>query len=235
MSNYIVTTDFAAKDALPSGNPGKVAQGTQVDTEFDNIAVAVATKEDTANKGSANGYAGLDSGAKVPKAQLPTAVAYEDEANTFTQQNDFSNLRVGGQLNFSAGISGFMEIVNRAAGALGLRLYLGASGTAPLVEVTAAGAMTAAGNTVWTSANDGAGSGLDADLLDGLSSTAFATASHNHSAAELTSGTLADARVAASNVAQHVAKNISAKTGTVKTLSTSAASGGADGDIWYRY
>jgi ABC-type microcin C transport system duplicated ATPase subunit YejF len=29
--------------------------------------------------------------------------------------------------------------------------------------------------------------------------------------------------------------NITGKTGTTKTLSTSAASSGADGDIWYRY
>lgn len=37
---------------------------------------------------------------------------------------------------------------------------------------------------------DGGGSGLDADLLDGLSSAAFALASHAHSAADITSGTL---------------------------------------------
>jgi hypothetical protein len=33
------------------------------------------------------------------------------------------------------------------------------------------------GNTIWTSANDGAGSGLDADLLDGLTSASINTAS----------------------------------------------------------
>lgn len=36
------------------------------------------------------------------------------------------------------------------------------------------------GGTVWTSGNDGAASTLDADLLDGLNSTAFATSSHTH-------------------------------------------------------
>ncbi len=59
--------------------------------------------------------------------------------------------------------------------------------------------------TVWTAANDGPGSGLNADLLDGLNSTAFANASHNHAASETTSGTFADARIAASNVTQHQA------------------------------
>jgi hypothetical protein len=234
MANYIVTTDFAAKDALPTGNPGKVAQGTQLDTELDNIATAIATKEDTANKGSANGYAGLDSSADVPRAQLPSAIAYEDEANTFSQQNDFSNLRVVGQLNYTTGVSGFMEIVNRALGALGLRIYLGAGGTTPIVEISSAGAITAAGNTVWTSANDGSGSGLDADTVDGQQASAFAASSHNHSASEITSGTLAIAR-GGTGQTDGTARNVTGKAGVAKTLSTSAPSGGSDGDIWYRY
>ena len=44
MSNYIKTTNFAAKDSLPSGNPSKIVKGTEINTEFDNIAVASATK-----------------------------------------------------------------------------------------------------------------------------------------------------------------------------------------------
>ena len=44
-------------------------------------------------------------------------------------------------------------------------------------------------------ANDGAGSGLDADLLDGSHASVFALASHPHSGADITSGTVADARI----------------------------------------
>lgn len=43
--------------------------------------------------------------------------------------------------------------------------------------------------------NDGLGSGLDADLLDGQQASAFANAVHLHSAADITSGVIADARV----------------------------------------
>lgn len=43
---------------------------------------------------------------------------------------------------------------------------------------------------VWTSASDGAGSGLDADLLDGQHASAFAAASHTHSYLPLSGGTL---------------------------------------------
>lgn len=51
----------------------------------------------------------------------------------------------------------------------------------------------------------GTGSTLDADLLDGNEAAAFAGASHTHAAADINSGTLADARVAESNVTQHEA------------------------------
>lgn len=49
--------------------------------------------------------------------------------------------------------------------------------------------------TAWTSGNDGSGTGLDADLLDGNHSNAFATASHNHLGQTWTWGTNANALV----------------------------------------
>jgi len=49
MSNYTQTTNFATKDALASGNPLKVVKGTEINTEFANIATAVATKADLAS------------------------------------------------------------------------------------------------------------------------------------------------------------------------------------------
>lgn len=49
MSNYTKTTNFAAKDSLPSGNPNKIVKGTEIDSEFNNIATASATKADANN------------------------------------------------------------------------------------------------------------------------------------------------------------------------------------------
>jgi hypothetical protein len=46
VSNYTKSTNFAAKDSLPSGNANKVVKGTEINTEFDNIATAIATKAD---------------------------------------------------------------------------------------------------------------------------------------------------------------------------------------------
>jgi hypothetical protein len=47
VSNYTPSTNFATKDALSSGDPLKIVRGTEINTEFTNIAVAVATKLDT--------------------------------------------------------------------------------------------------------------------------------------------------------------------------------------------
>ena len=49
MSNYTKTSNFATKDSLPSGNAAKIVRGTEIDTEFNNIATASATKADTAS------------------------------------------------------------------------------------------------------------------------------------------------------------------------------------------
>jgi hypothetical protein len=46
MSNYVQSTNFATKDALSSGDPLKIVKGTEINTEFNNIATAVATKAD---------------------------------------------------------------------------------------------------------------------------------------------------------------------------------------------
>ena len=44
MSDYSKTTNFTAKDSLPSGNPSKLIKGSEFDTEFDALETAVATK-----------------------------------------------------------------------------------------------------------------------------------------------------------------------------------------------
>ena len=46
MTNYTKSTNFASKDSLAVGNPLKIVKGTEIDTEFNNIASASATKAD---------------------------------------------------------------------------------------------------------------------------------------------------------------------------------------------
>lgn len=49
MSNYTKVTNFTAKDSLPPGNSNKVVRGSEIDTEFTNVATAIATKTDNAS------------------------------------------------------------------------------------------------------------------------------------------------------------------------------------------
>lgn len=49
MSNYTKSTNFATKDSLATGNPGKIVKGTEIDTEFNAISAAIATKADSAS------------------------------------------------------------------------------------------------------------------------------------------------------------------------------------------
>lgn len=44
MSDYSKSTNFTTKDTLPTGNSGKIVKGTELDTEFTNIASAISSK-----------------------------------------------------------------------------------------------------------------------------------------------------------------------------------------------
>jgi hypothetical protein len=46
MSNYTKSTNFTAKDSLPSGNASKIVKGSEIDAEFNAIETASATKLD---------------------------------------------------------------------------------------------------------------------------------------------------------------------------------------------
>ena len=66
MSNYTKTVNFAAKDALTTGDANKVVKGTEIDTEFNNIATAVATKYDSSSTiAVANGGTGATTAASA--------------------------------------------------------------------------------------------------------------------------------------------------------------------------
>jgi len=49
VSNYTKATNFATKDSLNTGNPSKIVKGTEIDTEFNAISSAIASKADLAS------------------------------------------------------------------------------------------------------------------------------------------------------------------------------------------
>jgi hypothetical protein len=81
MSNYTQSTNFATKDALTSGDPLKIVKGTEINTEFVNIAVAVATKADLASPTFTGTPAAPTASAGNNSTQIATT-AYIDAAIT---------------------------------------------------------------------------------------------------------------------------------------------------------
>ena len=66
MSDYTKTVNFAAKDSLSTGNSNKVVRGSEIDTEFNNIATAVATKLNSSGAVFTNAVSFPDGTANAP-------------------------------------------------------------------------------------------------------------------------------------------------------------------------
>lgn len=81
MSNYTQSTNFATKDALPSGDPLKIVKGTEINTEFNNISVAIATKADLVSPTFTGTPAAPTASAGTNSTQISTT-AYVDAAVT---------------------------------------------------------------------------------------------------------------------------------------------------------
>lgn len=87
MSDYTKSTNFASKDSLASGNPLKIVKGTEIDTEFNNIATAVATKLDS-NGGTLT--SGTVSGGTINNAVIGGTTPAAITGTTVTATTGFS-------------------------------------------------------------------------------------------------------------------------------------------------
>ena len=85
------------------------------------------------------------------------------------------------------------------------------------------------GNTMWTAGNDGSGSGLDADLLDGQHG------SYYRSASNLNAGTLPDARLATSTTYNLGGIKVSAVANDQNYIAFSGTTGDQNGNYNHTY
>lgn len=186
-------------------------------------------------------------------------------ANTFTARQ---NIVVGGEaLRLAAGANDYIAWWNPAQTTRYGYIQMVAGGQMIInneqsqpVDIYGSAIRHNGANTVWHSANDGSGSGLDADLLDGRQGSEVANGStaalrtpsgyiyatyFNQSSTEAENPNVTNIIVTAGDGffrkatpaylgTQMSARNISSKGGTNKTLSSASPSGGADGDIWYQ-
>ena len=118
--SYTKLTDFAAKDALLSGNPSKLLRGTEIDAEFTSIAADSVSKDatialksatsTTVTKTSTTGAALIPAGTT---AERPTPAFGHQRANSTTGLMEWWNgtiwTQMGGGATGSGGDQVFYE------------------------------------------------------------------------------------------------------------------------------
>jgi hypothetical protein len=93
MANYTKLTDFASKDALPTGNAAKIVKGTEIDDEFEALETAVATKSDIASPAFTGVPTAPTAAAGTNTTQLATtAHVFAERSNAVTLTNKTVNL-----------------------------------------------------------------------------------------------------------------------------------------------
>ena len=125
MSNYTKTTNFASKDNLSPGNPLKIVKGTEIDTEFNNIQTAVATKTDNASAnitgGSITGITDLavadgGTGASTATAALNNLLPSQTSNANKYLQTDGTNATWDAVSLSTADITGTLPVANGGTG-----------------------------------------------------------------------------------------------------------------------
>jgi hypothetical protein len=125
MSNYTKTTNFATKDNLSPGNPLKIVKGAEIDTEYNNIATAVATKTDNASAaitgGSITGITDLavadgGTGASTAAGALNNLLPSQTSAANKYLQSDGTNASWDAVSLSTADITGTLPVANGGTG-----------------------------------------------------------------------------------------------------------------------
>ena len=125
MSNYTKTTNFATKDNLSPGNPLKIVKGAEIDTEYNNISTAIATKTDNASAnitgGTITGITDLaiadgGTGASTATAALNNLLPSQTSAANKYLQSDGTNASWDAVSLSTSDITGTLPVANGGTG-----------------------------------------------------------------------------------------------------------------------
>ena len=152
MSNYTKSTNFASKDNLTSGDPLKIVKGTEINTEFDNISTAIATKADLASPT----FTGTVNVATLTASSTITGSLTGNVTGNLTGAVTGS-LAGGTGLPLTTGVTGTLPVANGGTGAATLTGYgavvMNSAGTAATsVAPSTSGNLLTSNGTTWTSA-----------------------------------------------------------------------------------
>lgn len=156
MSNYTKSTNFATKDNLPTGDPLKIVKGTEIDTEFNNIATAVSTKLDS-NGGTLTG--GTISGGSI--SGITDLAVADGGTGASTASGARTNLgaAASGANSDITSLTGLTTALSVAQGGTGATSFtsgslLKGSGTSAVAVASASDIVTAIGSTAVAKATD---------------------------------------------------------------------------------
>ena len=126
MSDYTKIVDYAAKDALLTGNPAKLVKGTEIGAEFDAIVTAVATKVD-------------ETGGAATNLTLTTPILGTPQSGTVTNLTGTASININGTVGATTPAAGAFTTLSATT-----PLPITSGGTGANSDATARSALSAA-------------------------------------------------------------------------------------------
>ena len=166
MADYTKSTNFTAKDTLPSGNSGKIIKGAEIDTELTAIASAIASKANINSPALTGTPTAPTAAAATNTTQIATTAFVRTEINALGTIGTIASQNANNVTITGGSITGITDIAvadgGTGASSLAANAVLLGNGTSALQTVApgSSGNVLTSNGTTWTSAAIPAVAGL---------------------------------------------------------------------------